>query len=604
MPTFCQSRLRLAFFAFGIHMLTLKLQFVNIKYQIIAFRGESMRITKKAFLLSFLLLFFCVAMHLTAGAYDYPSMPANIDAFSVQIGDSVNGYTQIPLSDYPDGAYWDPEKCNLTVSEAASYGISIQNDVALRGWQCVGFARYVYTACFYRYSDNRPIDTDLAYCNGSSSSFYTVGSLPSGYTAAQAKALFTKARPGSVLRISGHSMVLLAIFDDGIYIYDANFSSANEVDVRAYTWDQLASRIGSRGVEVLQMPSHYPDYQYYYYGLPYGINGEFEPDSSVAGDYVTSNYSGMINIRTGPSTDYPVGMQLSEGTVIEVIGSYRNWYAFRYDGQIYWIFKDYIKAYDYVVDVYFDANGGNCQSSCLQYTACAPYGTLPTAWKTNRSFAGWYKDETLVSTSSYVPKTETITLRARWNIYEFKDVSESSWFANYVETGVNYGLIMQDTTFRPNSPAKRSEFITVLGRQYERMSGTQISNSGPAGFTDVISGSFYERYTGWAVEHHIIYGTTNTTFSPSDPITREQIATILYRFVLEFGFDSSYEGTSLLGCFSDGTHTDNYAKTAMNWAISIGLFKGDNYGRLNPLASATRAEMITVFDRFLEYYEL
>lgn len=489
-----------------------------------------MRIRKLLLLSLFLFLFVVVLSCGVSAAYSYPPMPSDWEAITVQIGDDAHGYTNLPLADYPDGAYWDPDKDTMSPVEAWKYGINTSYDINLKGWQCVGFARYTFAACFYRYPQNVGMDTGLAYESSGSSRYYTVGSLPAGYSAAQVKALMMNAVPGSVMRIRGHSMVIMAIFSDGVLVYDANFSSSNEVDVRKYTWASFADRLGSRGIEVLQAPAYFPGYNYYYYGIPYESAG------------------------SAP------------------------------------------------VAVTFVPEGGYAEYTSRTYNSYTTFGSLPNASKTNRTLAGWYCDGVRYTEDSIVPAVPYMTMYAYWNIFEYRDVYEFDWFASNVELAAQNGLISRDVIFRPNDSSLRCEFVTVLGRLYERMNGTTINNSAPWQFRDLVPGAYYCRYVGWAYDNQIVLGTSDTTFSPAEPVTRQQIATLLYRFAMRYGLTNEYTGANQLGKFRDGYQTSNYAVTPMNWAISIGLFKGDNNGLLDPTARATRAQMVTIMNRFIAYY--
>ena len=87
-------------------------------------------------------------------------------------------------------------------------------------------------------------------------------------------------------------------------------------------------------------------------------------------------------------------------------------------------------------------------------------------------------------------------------------------------------------------------------------------------------------------------------FDPDENVTREQIATMLYRYADTLGLDTSVRG-SLEG-FNDGTDTSDWAKDAMSWAVSVGIFDGFEDGSLNPGGDATRAQVAAVFQRMVK----
>lgn len=84
------------------------------------------------------------------------NLPSDVSSLQVTIGDVT-----LPLAEYPDGAYFDPEKSTMTVAEQSQYGIHVGGDLNLRGWECVGFARYVYAALFYKYPQDATMDNQL-----------------------------------------------------------------------------------------------------------------------------------------------------------------------------------------------------------------------------------------------------------------------------------------------------------------------------------------------------------------------------------------------------------------------------------------------------------
>ena len=99
----------------------------------------------------------------------------------------------------------------------------------------------------------------------------------------------------------------------------------------------------------------------------------------------------------------------------------------------------------------------------------------------------------------------------------------------------------------------------------------------------------------------VMAGTSATTFSPNDPITREQIATILYRYAKYIGLVAQDSATSAdMSVFNDGDKVSSWAQEAMAWAVEVGLFKGDDTGSLNPQGNATRAEVATLLERLIK----
>lgn len=542
-----------------------------------------------------LICLFCIGAH----AYDYPNMPYNWQDLKVTIGT-----TTLPLDEYPDGSYWSPDKGYMTAAEASQYGITTSKDIYLRGWQCVGFARYAYTACFYKYPQNATIDARLGYDgNGSSYAYVNMGTLAPGYTASQLKALITSCQPGAVMRVSGHSMMIMAIFNDGLIIYDANFSDYNEVDVRKYTWQGFVDSLGSRGIEALHMPTYYPGYSYST-GSSGGSSSADTPqytyDTSTAGNYIVRDCS-ALNVRTAPTTASAKAGSLMRGTIITVLGSNGGWYAITYNNRVCWVSSDYLMLYGGQSTVTFDANGGYVYETSGQYEIGSKFAYLPTPVKEGSVFAGWFANGYHYTESSPVPNQTSLTLTAMWSVCGFDDVFESDWYSDIVIQAYDYGLISPATSFYPTNNARRYEMVTMLGRAYEQTYGLTVPAVSETKFVDVSSDAFYLSYLSWANATGLVNGVSETEFNPYGEITREQIVTILYRYAKMLGLVNGeyYTNKTTIYSFWDLTDVNSWALNAMSWAVDFGIINGSD-GYLNPQNSTTRCEMTTMLVRFMK----
>ncbi|MCD7776007.1 MAG: S-layer homology domain-containing protein, partial [Firmicutes bacterium] len=169
----------------------------------------------------------------------------------------------------------------------------------------------------------------------------------------------------------------------------------------------------------------------------------------------------------------------------------------------------------------------------------------------------------------------------------FPDVeTDVQWFSEYVLWAYQNGYVkgMEDGTFAPDETMTRAQFVTILYRIITGGDEAYVSEN-ECPFTDVAAGQWFYRYVMWAYDNKIINGTSDTTFSPDEEVTREQIAVILYR-----AFTDEEEVTYDLSRFSDADKIDDYALNAMKWAVSIGLYEGDPGGTIRPRDAATRAE--------------
>ena len=562
-------------------------------------RGRLRHAITCALCVAALVSLYCIGAY----AYTYSSnLPPNVSNLKVTIG----GVT-LPLSEYPDGSYFSPEKSTMTVAEQSKYGINVGGDLNLRGWECVGFARYVYAALFYKYPQDATIDNQLAYSSDYTSIYYrnvikdTLGTntLAGGYSASTLKTLISACQPGAVMRVGGHSMMIMAIYNDGLVVYDANFASDNEVDVRSYTWERFVESLGSRGISALQMPAYYPGYSY----STGGANESYPLDTAKAGNYLVYNCT-KLNVRSAPTTGSSLVGTIASGATVTVKGAYNGWAQITFNGVDRWVYMDYLKATATELKVTFDPAGGSVSETTHTYKVGSTFASMPTPTRADCVFLGWYNGNTRYAVDSKVPVAENMTLTARWAVMGFEDVSPNSWYAQYVITACNYGLIMKDTKFMPNSNATRAQFVTVLAREYQRESGKSydIGMLGSSIFTDLTPNEYYDKPIAWAYVNQITTGTSKTEFSPHTYVLREQIATFLYRYSKAIGVvTSDYSGASLIEKFKDSNMVSGYAKEAMNWAISIGLFAGDDQGLLNPQNPALRCEMVTIMSRYINY---
>ena len=216
--------------------------------------------------------------------------------------------------------------------------------------------------------------------------------------------------------------------------------------------------------------------------------------------------------------------------------------------------------------------------------------------RTGYDFTGWYSDKTLTRRVTSVKLYENTTVYAGWSTRElpFTDVGRGDWFfddVRYVyETGLMNGVTA--TRFAPYGSTTRGMIVTIL----YRMEG-QPAVSRDCPFTDVASGSYYERAITWAAANGIVTGHSSTIFAPDANITREQLAAILYRYAVYKGLDVSVgENTNILS-YEDFASLSEYAIPAMQWACGAGVLYGFG-GSLLPDAPANRLQAAAILHRF------
>ena len=185
-------------------------------------------------------------------------------------------------------------------------------------------------------------------------------------------------------------------------------------------------------------------------------------------------------------------------------------------------------------------------------------------------------------------------------IHEFRDVSSADWFAPSVREALIRGIISGDSdTFRPNEPMTRADFVTMLANLQRSLDGSTVIN-GDFYFTDITDETPYAAVARWSGDFGIITGKDTGEFAGEEPIQRQQMVAILYRFITISGMDNVPSGS--LSGFSDGSTTSNYAKDAMIWAVGRGIINGFPDGTLSPFGGATRAQAVKIIVYFMDMY--
>lgn len=181
----------------------------------------------------------------------------------------------------------------------------------------------------------------------------------------------------------------------------------------------------------------------------------------------------------------------------------------------------------------------------------------------------------------------------RIHTISYNDVKAGDWYANAVNYVTLTGL-MNGTGdgFSPNLAINRGMMVTVL---YRMAGSPEVTAENP--FTDVPADTWYTDAVIWTSENGITAGTSETTFSPTNSLTREQLATFFYRFA-DFENPDPIEITGDLTGFTDADQVASYATDAMKWAIGEGLISGTTETTLSPKATATRAQVATILMRY------
>ena len=235
---------------------------------------------------------------------------------------------------------------------------------------------------------------------------------------------------------------------------------------------------------------------------------------------------------------------------------------------------------------------------------------LPTdVTRRNYIFLGWFTANNIRVTEISAADSGDKIFYAHWiaagaipgiidaigDSMRFDDVSKGDWFYKDVEYVYNEGIMdgVSKREFAPNETLTRAMIVKILYRIEGEPAGYRSSD-----FNDVESGRWYTGAVAWAAEKEIVKGYGNGKFGPNDPVTREQLAAILYRYTQYKGWSTTAASGSLKG-FADAASVSSYAVDAMNWAVDEGLLKGAN-NKLSPKSNATRAQVAAIIHRYLK----
>ncbi len=209
-------------------------------------------------------------------------------------------------------------------------------------------------------------------------------------------------------------------------------------------------------------------------------------------------------------------------------------------------------------------------------------------------FIGFASDTS--GTMKYIaPEGETVLFTP--NPKNYTDLS-GHWAKSYIDFVTQRELFVGTgtDTFSPNSGMTRAMFVTVIGRLYERSYGT-ISETGDT-FSDIPDGRYYNTYVRWAEKNGIILGVGENRFAPDREINREEMAAILYRFAEFLKVSGEASDTTL--SYPDSAQIHTWANDAVKYCQKNAIISGRTNGSFAPQDTATRAEVATILQRFVE----
>lgn len=185
---------------------------------------------------------------------------------------------------------------------------------------------------------------------------------------------------------------------------------------------------------------------------------------------------------------------------------------------------------------------------------------------------------------------------------EFSDTN-GHWAQNYIQNAADFGLIKgyPDGTFRPDQKISRAEFVTILAQE----SGESINEASihAEEFPDVANNHWARRYILWGRENKILTGYDDGTFRPDHTITRQEMASLLYRYITNYRKNEIIENTQRI-TFSDDYKIGNWAKDSVYAMQRSGIINGRGNNIFDPLTGTTRSETTVMMSKYLQYYRL
>ena len=178
--------------------------------------------------------------------------------------------------------------------------------------------------------------------------------------------------------------------------------------------------------------------------------------------------------------------------------------------------------------------------------------------------------------------------------FPFVDVAKTSWYYGNIKYVWQHDIMngVSDTKFAPESSMTRAMFVTVL---YRLEGSPSVEGLATPPFTDIGASNYSWAYNAivWAYNTGVTKGTSATTFAPGAAITRQEIVTMLYRYA-----GSPAVSGSLI--FGDSSVISSWARSAVQWANSIGIITGYPNGNFGPVDATTRGQMAAIVHRYMQ----
>lgn len=464
--------------------------------------------------------------------------------------------------------------------------------------QCKGFADMIFDDLFGTgapgpYSDSRYY---LPYATSRGCTCLGILSR-SECTPENLHALLSQALPGDYVqcvRYSGtqHSMIVVETTDTGITFFDCNLKSSLLCASYTYSWDEVATYL-TRGISLYRHNGYSPSTEYRLYFDANGGECELEYKTVMVG----SHYGPLPTPeRKGYIFDYWYIREFNSSRTpkeyVVTANSTKTAYSSTYL-IAHWTVDEGPCSRDGHKWEYVMTEAPTCEEDGYDVELCSVCQKtrsthfVPTLGH-EYEFIGSVPATNVEDGSDTYQCTRCgktysdITVCA---LNRFSDLNAKSWYYPYVREMVDKGLMngVSETSFAPDTPLTRAMLVTIL---YRMQGEPEAAN---ANFRDVNSGAWYAAAVNWASANGISNGYSDGSFHPNDAITREQAATILYRFCAIIGKENTSRNS--LSGFKDMKKVSSFALEAMEWASACGILSGYTDSTMRPQDSASRAQI-------------
>lgn len=318
-------------------------------------------------------------------------------------------------------------------------------------------------------------------------------------------------------------------------------------------------------------------------GIPYGVY-IYSYATTVAN--AKSEAQHVLRLIQGHNLSYPVYFDMEDKSTVNTSSDLK--------GQMAKAFCDTITAAGYKAGVYANLNWWNTYLTSPVFDN-ASWSKWVAQYNTTCDYSGSYDMWQCTSSGKVngISGGVDVNFWIDFNYLPYGDVKKGSWYYDAVAYMYHNGYMtgLSPTSFGPTSRLSRAQFTTIL----YRMSGSpQVTYTST--FSDVAEGTFYTDAVLWANNAGIVTGYGNGVFSPAKNISREEMATILFRYAQHNGYDTSSQGD--LNQFSDGNKVAGFAIEGVKWTVGMGIISGNADGTLAPKNAADRAACAVIMMRY------